>query len=390
VTRGIVAGLLVAAAAASSAHAAPAPAPAPSDPCGGAVSWPHWARYVEAFVSNDGRVIDRTDERTTSEGQAYALFFALVANDRPLFERVLRWTEDNLARGSLAEHLPAWHWGRRKYGTWAVVDANSASDADLWLAYALLEASRLWSEPRHGALARDLLANVAANEVVTLPSLGPMLLPGPHGFAVEGGRAWRLNPSYLPPQVLRRLAREPGPWSEVLRSSVRMLRETAARGVVADWVLYAPRHGFSADPVKGRVGSYDAIRSYLWVGMLPADDPARRALAPATSGLLRVLDERGVLPERIDVRTLRGDGRAPVGFYAALLPLAGAADPGRARALEDRVAAAARDGLYGDPPTYYDQNLVLFARGFTEGRFRFTADGELETAWVARCASSRR
>jgi endoglucanase len=385
---------VLAASAASLAAVAPSPASAQTVPaaCGGAAPWPHLRRYVEVFVSADGRVIDRgAKDRTTSEGQAYALFFALVANDRPLFDRVLRWSEDNLAQADLASHLPAWSWGRRRDGSWGVLDANSASDADLWMAYALLEAGRLWSEPAHVALARHLLANVAAREVENLPALGPMLLPAPRGFAVEGGRAWRLNPSYLPPQVLRRLATagQPGPWRGVLASSERMLHETAARGVVADWVLYAQRRGFVFDPVTGRVGSYDAIRSYLWIGMLAPDDPARRALAPATGGLLRIFDERGALPERIDVRSLRGQGVAPVGFYAALLPLAAGADPAAAVRLEERIAGAAKDGLYGDPPTYYDQNLILFARGFMERRFRFAASGALEPAWEGPCDASR-
>jgi endoglucanase len=379
--------ILAALVAAGAADAPPERTPA----CGGRVTWPHWTRYVEQFVAGDGRVIDRTaGDRSTSEGQSYALFFSLVANDRALFDEVLRWTEDNLAQGDLGAHLPAWLWGKRRDGSWGVVDPNAASDADIWIAYTLLEAARLWSEPRLAGVGRRLLENVARREVVTLPSLGPMLLPAPHGFAVEGGRAWRLNPSYVPPQLLRRLAREGGPWSAVLASSVRMMRESARRGVVADWVLYQPRRGFASDPVSGRTGSYDAIRSYLWVGMLPEADPARRELEPATAGLLRVLAERGALPEKIDVRTLRGRGTAPVGFYAALLPLATSADPAVARALDERVTRAAKDGLFGDPPTYYDQNLVLFARGFMEDRFRFAPDGSLVVAWEGRCEASRR
>ncbi len=369
------------------------PAAAPVPPCGAEVSWPTWTRYVEAFVSGDGRVVDRSaHDRTTSEGQAYALFFALVANDRALFERLLRWTDANLAGGHLAERLPAWAWGQRHDGSWGPLDANSASDADLWLAYALLEAGRLWSEPRHVELGRRVLANVAAREVAVLPGLGPTLLPGPHGFALGRGRGWRLNPSYVPPQVLRAAAaaQPDGPWREVLASALRILRDTAARGAYPDWVLYTPGGGFRRDPVKGAVGSYDAIRVYLWLGMLPPDDPARRVLRDGTRpGPLRVLDERGTLPERIDVASLKAAGQAPVGFYAALLPLASSVDPGAVARLDGRVSAAAKDGLYGSPPAYYDQNLVLFARGFVEGRFRFASDGRLEPAWERACAASR-
>jgi len=187
------------------------------------LTWPLWNRYAETFISGDGRVIDRTaGDRTTSEGQAYALFFSLIANDRALFQRLLIWTEQNLAQGDLARNLPAWHWGKRKNGSWGVIDANSASDADLWLAYDLLEAGRLWSQPRYSALGERLLSNVAARELANVPHFGTVLVPGAAGFNLEGGL--RLNPSYSPPQILRRFARLGAPWSAVLHSSMEMLR----------------------------------------------------------------------------------------------------------------------------------------------------------------------
>ncbi len=32
--------------------------------------------------------------------------------------------------------------------TWSVLDSNSASDGDIWMAWSLLEAGRLWKETR--------------------------------------------------------------------------------------------------------------------------------------------------------------------------------------------------------------------------------------------------
>ncbi|BDG08352.1 cellulose synthase complex periplasmic endoglucanase BcsZ [Anaeromyxobacter paludicola] len=376
--------LALAAAAAAQGAGAPCRAAAPE--------WPLWSRYVRAFVSEDGRVIDRTArDRTTSEGQAYALFFSLVADDPGLFQRLLRWTADNLAGGKLPERLPAWAWGQRRDGGWGILDPNSASDADLWMAYALLEAGRLWAEPRYDALGRGLLARIAEREVARLPALGPTLLPGPRGFALDRGRGWRLNPSYLPPQLLRRAAAAAprGPWRAVLASALRLVPESAPRGVVPDWALYRPGAGLLADPVKGRTGSYDAIRAYLWIGLLPPGDPDRRALATATAGLLRILAERGALPERVDAGSLRGQGAAPPGFYAALLPLAATERPALRPELEARLASALRDGLYGTPPAYYDQNLALFGQGFAEGRYAFDAEGRLAPAWGWPCAGPR-
>jgi len=354
-------------------------AAAPADAC----TWPLLARYVERFVEADGRVVDRTDDgKSTSEGQAYALFFALVGGDRALFDRVLAWAETNLARGDLGRHLPAWKWGRKADGSWGVLDPNAASDADLWIAYALHEAGRLWNEPRYDALGARVLRNVEAREVAELAGLGPMLLPGPRGFVHEKGRSWRLNPSYLPPQLLRRF-RDRGPWQGVLDSAGRLLRESAPRGCAADWVLYHRERGFGVDPVRGPAGSYDAIRVYLWAGFLDRDDPLRGTWAGAVQGLWNVWSESGTVPEVVDV-TAPGPGHeGPPGFVAALLPEAvSRGDFAAAERLEAALARSWNGALYGDPPTYYDQNLILFARGFVEGRFSFDAEGRLQTRWA--------
>src|SRR5690606_41306710 len=137
----------------------------------------------------DGRMIDRSqdDLRSASEGQSYALFFALVDNDQALFDRILAWTVDNLADGDMGKRLPAWLWGRDAKGGWGVLDDNPASDSDLWLAYGLLEGGRLWRRPALERLGPDLLAQVRRPEIVGLPGRGPPLPPGPPRLA--GARA---------------------------------------------------------------------------------------------------------------------------------------------------------------------------------------------------------
>lgn len=132
-----------------------------AEPCG---EWADWQAFKTQKMSEGGRVVDGSSPRkvSTSEGQSYALFFALVGNDRPAFERILNWTRDNLAGGDLTARLSAWHWGRRDNGTWGVLDPNAASDADLWIAYTLMEAGRLWQAPHYAATGRLLLKRVAS------------------------------------------------------------------------------------------------------------------------------------------------------------------------------------------------------------------------------------
>ncbi|MBC7859222.1 MAG: cellulase, partial [Burkholderiaceae bacterium] len=136
--------------------------------------WPAWESFRAHFVSEGGRVIDPAEaaQYTTSEGQSYGLFFALAGNDRASFERILRWTEDNLAGGDLTARLPAWQWGRRADASWGVTDANAASDADLWIAYALAEAGRLWQAPQYSALAQLLAERIVREETAQVAGLG--------------------------------------------------------------------------------------------------------------------------------------------------------------------------------------------------------------------------
>lgn len=339
--------------------------------------WPAWQAFVQARISADGRVIDHAtaDRRSTSEGQAYALFFALVRNDVPQFERILQWTTNNLAQGDLGKHLPAWLWGRNAQGQWQVLDTNPASDADLWLGYTLLEAGRLWQRMPLWKLGAAVIAQVRAREVVTLPGLGPMLLPAPKGFV--HGDAARLNLSYLPVFLLRRLISDPvaGPWDDVIASYMSVLRMATPKGFAPDWVLWRGSR-LAVDPDTGTRGSYDAIRCYLWAGMLSSSDPAFAAQLHRLEGPMRRLVDNQPMWETVDTATGAGQGTASAGFQAALLPYLAA--QGAAS-----MAARAWDALQRLPKEtgYYNDVLQLFGTGWYENRFRFDADGSLLVPW---------
>ncbi|MGF1644469.1 MAG: cellulose synthase complex periplasmic endoglucanase BcsZ [Thiotrichales bacterium] len=349
----------------------------------------HWEAYVKYFLQHDGRVVEFSQKsRSTSEAQAYALFHALVANDRARFAKVLEWAENNLAQGALTRELMAWKWGYRENDRqWGVIDANPASDADAWLAYSLLEAGRLWSEPRYTSLGRHVLRNIEAALVADLPGLGPMLLPGPWSHDPQRN-IWKLNPSYLPLQVLRRFQVEhaDGPWERVLDNAARMLRDTARAGVVPDWIEYKPGEGFMESNPEQGYSSYDAIRVYLWIGMLNKDEPQR---APLLSALQPGFCIGDTPPERVHLPTRTPEGEGPVGFKAALLPYLSALDNQRClkRLLAD-IEANWNDDLLTEEPVYYDQNLALFGLGWFEHRYHFDAKGHLHTQWETTCRDS--
>ena len=360
--------------------------------------WPLWRAYKQSFIDGQGRVIDHSaHDRATSEGQSYALFFALVDNDRETFDKLLTWTTVNMAHGDLTLRLPAWLWGQASTGEWRVLDQNSASDADLWIAYTLLEAGKLWHEPRYAKLGRLLAARIAHDEVVEIRGFGMALLPGSRGFQVNSD-SYLLNPSYLPPQLITALDEElpQGPWGALLASMPKLLGPQGGNGFAMDWLLAGPSAGAaglraSGPPAAGSAGhqehdaagSYDAIRVYLWLGIADPETPGLKALLAQMSGMAQYMRTGITPPLAVDPqgRVVRTD--APVGFSAAVMPyLLALGMKDQAEAQDDRMEVAKEPGgLYGTQKDYYDQNLALFSTGWSEKRYRFERDGRLRLKW---------
>jgi len=394
-------------------------------------SWSLWDAYTSHFIDDQGRVIEHSaGDRTTSEGQSYGMFFSLAANDRPRFDRILTWTGDNMASGDLGKQLPGWVWGKAPDGQWKLLDVNPAADSDCWIAYDLLEAGRLWNNPAYTSQGRQMLALIAKTEVADLPGFGSMLMPGPTQLWLHNN-AWTLNPSYVPLFLFQRFAEvDPaGPWGAIVMNIPRFLRQSAIHGYAMDWVQYVPGDGFypapppgaaqpqpadaltaakspslkaaagpqkaedpkaaaAATEAKAPMGSYDAIRVYLWAGMIDGSGHARADILSAVPGMGVLLSNSGrtAPPEKISPQGIPGEGDGPVGFSAAVLPYLWAQPALAHAAARQKVRISAQlnpaSGLYGAQPVYYDQNLLLFAKGYLDGRFHFGPRGEMKVEWT--------
>lgn len=345
-----------------------------------ACNWPAWEQFKKDYISDGGRVIDPSDARkiTTSEGQSYAMFFALAANDQKTFASLFSWTQNNLAQGNLNEHLPAWLWGKKTPDEWTVLDSNSASDSDLWIAWSLLEAGRLWQQPNYTSTGKALLSRIAREEVVSVPGLGSMLLPGKVGFVDDAG--WRFNPSYFPPQLAHYFSQFGLPWTTLRETNLRLLLETAPKGFSPDWVRFDKKQGWELNPEKPLVGSYDAIRVYLWVGMMNDGDRQKARLLTKFKPMAMQTAKTGFPPEKMATVSGKATGDGPVGFSASLLPFLQSRDD----------QAVQRQRVADNPPgvdAYYSAVLTLFGQGWDQHRFRFTSRGELQPDWDQECAS---
>jgi endoglucanase len=365
--------------------------------CRATPTWPLWESYAAKFVDGQGRVVDHSaQDRTTTEGEAYAMFFALVANDRSRFDKLVDWTEGNLAQGDLTLHLPAWSWGRADDGSWRVLDPHPAADADLWMAYALEEAGRMWDVDRYSKLGALMAERVAHQEVVLVPGVGTTMIPGAEGFHPDP-TTWYVNPSYMPPSLLEYFAKSDPqmPWQQVLSSLPDVV--AAQSGYAMDWmqvsssgvhpsappaaVQDAETHG---KPAGVAIGSYDAIRVYLWMGLADPKTPSVRRVMDGMGGMAAYMNAHPTPPAQVDSSGKILSEDAPPGFSAAMLPYLHAMGLKQQEAAQATRLAATRDvksGLYGREGNYYDQNLALFATGWSEQRFRFEADGKLKVKW---------
>jgi endoglucanase len=235
-----------------------------------------------------------------------------------------------------------------------------------------------------------MLSLIAKSEIASLPQIGTVLLPGPHGFHPDGSR-WILNPSYMPlPLLLAAKHVDPkGPWSSMATALPEWLPQASPSGFAMDWVEYTNGKGFSTVSAPGEAlrpagGSYDAIRVYLWAGMTAQESPGAAKIVQTFSPMASYVKAHLSPPEVVSSEGSISSTASPSGFLAAVAPFLSASGEKAAANVQFRNVLALIEpstGLLGEPPQYYDQNLALFALGWHEQRFRFASDGTLRVQW---------
>jgi endoglucanase len=259
----------------------------------------NWEGYKATFIQADGRVIDYNGNITTSEGQSYAMLRAFWLRDKVTFDKVYKWSKDNLQipRG---DHLFSWKWGQRADLTWGALDKTSASDADQDIALALLLAYREWKDPVYLEDARLILNDIWERLTVNLP-IGRVLLPGDWP---QKGREYQINPSYFSPYAYR-VFTEMDPdhdWTVLIDSSYEILARAIAQTethLPPDWVMLSADNdevGLYQEAADDRSDfGYEAIRIYWRVGMDSLLNPLEKR---ATS----FLKTRNMLPRYWKIR----------------------------------------------------------------------------------------
>lgn len=292
-----------------------------------------WDDFKRRFVTTDGRVLD-DDGSTHSEGLGTALLASASVADRPGFERL--WS---VARG-LRRDDGLFSWRVQQGGR--VIDANNATDGDLYIGWALARAARRFDEPGLAAEARRV-ARAVRSHCVRDTRYGPVLVPGRYGFDRTSHVV--ANPSYwVFPAFAHLAAVDPHPQWKALATTAGDLLARAQfgrRNLAADWIEI---EGPAVKPWRERPArfGYEAIRVplFLYWGAQLAHPQMQAfthyAAAPAFPAWV-ALDSEEASSER-----------APAGFEA-IARLARAL-PAITRAQLPRVNGS-----------YYSSSLVLLA-----------------------------
>jgi Glycosyl hydrolases family 8 len=314
-------------------------------------------RFLTRYVTTDGRVI-RHDQGgdIVSEGQAYAMLIAEIADKPATVRTIWSWTREHLGRtdGLFASHAT---------GDGQVEDPHSASDADMLIAYALLRYAGPDEAALHSA-GRATAGAVLKHESVTLPGGARLPVAGPWATATDPPT---VDPSYLMPGVFVALASLTGDgrWRRASESATTLIDQLTdgGRRLPPDWAHLSGDRLLAIPNPRGGVGvqyGFDAARLPIWFAT--ACRPEARRLA---AGWWRhVLGAGG----RSGPQALTLDGADINPAPSPLFLMAGAA---AATAAGDHVAAGDLRGraarLAVEDPTYYGAAWVALGSALLDG-----------------------
>jgi cellulose synthase (UDP-forming) len=318
-----------------------------------------WSLYKFNYLE-DGKVLSRDEGNvTTSEGQSYAMLRSVWANDPQTFESVWSWTRRNLQVRD--DRLFAWKYNGH------VLDYNTATDADVDIALALILASRKFGEKSYYHEALKVIRDIWKTEVVQ--SAGDNYLTAGNWAPHE--RYPTIHTAYLAPYAYSVFAEvdKSHPWNDLVKSSYAILHwiyDTEQLQLPPEIVylnkktgkLLLGRPGFSDKPRF----SYDAFPLYWrlavderWWGR--SEQGLRKKMLKFFSAEWK---KQGKFLDTYTPEGTRNSDYEGLPLYATVHALASLESETLAKALGTRLAAVWKDALKDQSTPYYLHNWLWF------------------------------
>lgn len=147
-----------------------------------------------------------------------------------------------------------------------------------------------------------------------------------------------------------------------------------------DWILYDGQDYYFDNETDDQ-GSYNAIRTYMWAGMMPKTMDSREQLLKTLRPFVNAIQTKQSVPLTTFAQSGISHGSAPVGFTAALIPLLVANEEYE---LAQKFAVKTKQQLQTQRnDEYYNNVLAWFGMSWYDKRFRFDDQGELILPWAS-------
>jgi endoglucanase len=209
-----------------------------------------WENYKKEYIDSVSfRIVDKQkDGITTSEGQSYGMLMSMWMDDRPTFDNVWKWTQNNLQKPNTNSF--SWLWGKNSLGEYKVLveqgGDNVATDGDIDIAFALIKASQKWSNPQYLESAKLIMKDIWTNEVIITKN-GKYLLVANDLEKKYNKPDVLVNPSYFNTAAFHEFARVTSDdnWNRLSvdsyefleKSSENVLDSSKSVFLPPDWVL---------------------------------------------------------------------------------------------------------------------------------------------------------
>lgn len=318
--------------------------------------------YKNKFLTPEGRIIDPDKKNiTTSEGQSYMMMLCIIFDDEKTFKQIYKWTQDNLQRD---DKLFSWLWGKDKDGKYKILDENSASDADVDIAYSLIAGYKKWRNPQYLKDAKEIINAIWEHEI---KRVGDHLVLMP-GVIQTQDKKIEVNPSYFSPYAFRMFNNydELHDWNTLVDSSYYYLNQVTsltATGLPPDWFLIENGKIVLEDSERSDF-SYDAVRvfSRIYFDFILTGD--KRALEVITKSKVFIQEwnnSRSIHTSYKKNGELR-DNSQYLGTVSIIVPIISIFDKEIAIDIyQNKLSSKFNDKNYWQSKNnYYGKNLSLF------------------------------
>ncbi|PSW21938.1 endoglucanase [Photobacterium sanctipauli] len=222
-----------------------------------------WSFYKTQFVLPEGRVVDNgNDSISHSESQGYGMLMAAYFSDHATFKSLWHWTKQTLQRRE--DGLFSWKWQPQPPH---IPDPNNASDGDIFIAWALLKADKLWPEQQYGKEAKKIIDALSDSHIIQLDG-EYALLPAQYGF--DKSYSTVINPSYWVYPAFNDFARFDDSWKQLSQGGINILNKNqfGSFKLPSDWLEYRndtwqPAQQF---PAQFSYASYRIPLYLIWGG----------------------------------------------------------------------------------------------------------------------------